>query len=123
MLGQAVRLPDTAATSASSIREIWANAETNEVAIRFDSDIRIYYSVWPPKGSSTAADFYVQEAKESGVGTATFFGDNPGYYVEQGAQGGGAPPDSVADVTVGNLELSIHANLPVEELRDIADSA
>jgi len=114
--------PQTAEDQDSTIKEVWVlSGSPPEVAIRYSSGLRVYLTIWPD--GQDASSFYQAQVEESGVGSYQTINGYPAYVVAADAQAPGYPSTSVVDVTVGNVEISMHADVPVEELVGAAATA
>ena len=122
ILGRAVPRPVHPSASDDSLTEVWVQPETGEVALRYASGIRAYVTSWPARPAQTPAEFYEQQAREAGAGRATTIGGYPALVIPKDAQAPGWPPVAVMDITIGSLEVSLHADLPVEQLIRVAQT-
>jgi hypothetical protein len=125
ILDQPVSMPATQDASEASLVEVWANPDTREVAMGFDSGVRIFITGWPKleTAADAAREFYSQQAKESEVGAVKELNGSPAYVVAAGAQAEGVPAESVALVTVEGLEYSVHGGgLSPETVEEIVGS-
>lgn len=114
--------PQMAENGDGTIKEIWVlGGPPPEVAIRYISGLRVYLTTWPQ--GQDPPSFYQSQAEESGVGSYQMINGYPAYVVAADAQAPGYPSTSVVDVTAGNVEISLHANMPVDELVETAATA
>lgn len=112
--------PQHELASDGTLTEVWVQPDTGEVGLRYSSGIRAYITTWPPRQVQDPMSFYTQQATEAGAGWATTIVGNPALVIPKDAQAPGFPPVSVVDVTIGGVEISLHADVPIEQLVDIA---
>lgn len=114
--------PQTAVNADGTIREVWVyGGPPPEAAIRYISGLRVYLTTWP--AGQDPASFYQSQVEESGVGSYQTINGYPAYVVGADAQAPGYPATSVVDVTVGNVEISLHADMTTDELVETAMTA
>jgi hypothetical protein len=117
--GIAVYRPQASLASDDSLSEVWlGTANVPEIGLRYESGLRAYLSVWP--AGKKPADFYGRFVAESGVGWTTTINGHPALVIPANAQGDGFPPTTVVDISLGSVEVSLHADVSVEELVAIA---
>lgn len=114
--------PQTAENADGTIKEVWVyGGAPPEVAIRYVSGLRVYLTTWPE--GQDPASFYQSQVEESGVGSYQTINGYPAYVVAADAQAPGYPATSVVDVTVGDVEISLHADMATDELVETAMTA
>lgn len=111
--------PQDDVASDASISEVWIlTGETTEAALRYESGLRIYLTVWPT--AANPRSFYEELARDSGVGRVLEINGFPAFSVGKDEQAQGYPADSVVLVSIGNVEVSLHADMPIDELVNTA---
>ncbi|MGH3668726.1 MAG: hypothetical protein ACRDU7_10565 [Acidimicrobiia bacterium] len=119
--GLSLSRPQSDLASDQTLDEVWVGtAGYPEVALRYESGLRLYITMWP--SGADPARSYARLVSESGVGWTTSLGGNPVLAIPKDAQAKGFPPVSVVDISLGDVELSIHADVPVEKLLSVAES-
>jgi hypothetical protein len=111
--------PQHASASDASVIEVWlGEAGVNEVGFRYASGLRAYLTVWPE--GKDPASFYKSHASDSGAGRYQEINGYPAWVVSADEQAKGYPPTSVVDLSIGNVEISLHADLPADTLVEVA---
>jgi hypothetical protein len=113
--------PQHSLAADSTLTQLWiGSAGVTEVAMRYESGVRVYLTVWPP--NKDPASFYRELASEGGVGEFSSVSGHPAWVVARDEQAPGWPPSSVVDMTIGRVEVSIHGRYPTSQLVAIAET-
>lgn len=123
LAGFAALRPDDSANMATdaSIAEVWVTTDGQAtIALKYDSGMTVILTQWPKGNPETPESFYKSLAQQSGVGTVETFNGNPAWVVPADAQGPGRPDVSTIVMAVGSIEMSLKADMPLEELREVA---
>lgn len=120
MVGYPVVIPSDSLASKATLTEIWAQGETDEVALRFSTGIRIYLARWPA-GKDPAASL-ARQANEAGAGRVDTVGGQPVWVLPKDAQDQGFPPQANVTMVVSGVEVNIWGDAPTDQLIRIAST-
>jgi len=106
-----------------TVEEVWVSGDdSSTVALKYSSSLVAYLTQWPAGTDPEAS--YKEIASETGVGLVQMINGHPAWVVAADAQAPGFPPTAVIDITIGRVEVSLHAGpeTSVDDLIKIAAS-
>lgn len=100
--------------------EVWFSQDTDEVGLRYGSSLVLLLSRWP--AGMDPSQSYRQQAADWHAGYATTITGYPAWVVPQDAQAAGFPPVNVVHVTIGDVEVTLFGQMPLDALLGVAET-
>jgi len=119
-VGRKVYLPTELTGVPTSDPEVWLSRPTNDVGLRYGSDLVIVQTEWQP--GTNPSNLYASRAEESKVGEATIIGGYDAFVVLPHEQAPGFPPFSVVLLSIEGTQVAMYGDMPIEQLILIAES-
>ncbi len=119
--GGRVPRPNHEAASDSSIQQVWVYTEgPPQVAIRYESGVRVYVSTWPP--GKDPGQWYSDFVSDTGYGSAGQISGHPTLAIPEDAQAEGYPKATIFNLAIGRVEVELQGHMAVADLEAIARS-
>jgi hypothetical protein len=113
--------PNSPMAADKSLSEVWiGGAGDRAVAFRYETGVTIYLTPWP-EGKDVAKS-YESRVADTGAGSVQMISGNTAWVIPKDSQAEGMPPDTVINMVVNGVELSIHGDLPTDDMLSIASS-
>jgi hypothetical protein len=123
IVGFPVYRPQHALASDQSLLEVWAATDGQPtVGLKYGSGLRVFLYLWPPASAAQAAQLYDAQASETGAGWTQSINGHAAWVAPADSQAPGFPPGGVVDMTIGQIEVSIQGDFPIQQLVEIAES-
>jgi hypothetical protein len=107
------------APSGAAPSEVWVSPTVDEAGIRFGSSLVLTFARWYPNADVT--NVYRAEAQQWGIGYETLLSDHPSWVIPD-HPGNPAPGVAAVHITIGNVEVVLYGEMPIDQLVPIAQS-
>lgn len=94
--------------------ETWVDIDVLEAGLRYGTDVVLLHSRWP--ASTDVSSRYEELVREWRAGYTMTIAGHPAWVVPQDAQDTGFPPVNVVHVSIGDVEVTLFGQIPVDEL-------
>lgn len=118
IVGYAIPIPADQLASEATLTEIWAQSDTDEVALRFSTGIRIYLAKWP--AGKNPGESLARQAEEAEAGWVETVGGHPVWVLPKNAQDEGFPPQANVTMVTAGVEVNIWGDVSTDQLLRIA---